>query len=687
MSKWYKKSSWRNLVDMHINDKTHDFMGKFDPQTYADNMETAGVDASELYLGNCLGICFFPTEVGHMHKGLHGRDIIAPTLDAIHKKGIHRIAYFNAWCRWGFDTHPSWRLLDVHGRNSCEVGFGGQGRYGVCCPNNEEFRAYFRQQIEYICTHYDFEGMWIDMIGWLIAVCHCPTCREKFKRATGLEMPKKMDWKDPAWLKLQKLRQQWSVEFLHVVDDTARAIKPDVTIAYQVGEWRDGWQHAVSDEFLQLGDYAAADIYNTPLVSSFICKSMASFSRNKPFEYMTSRCTCLEQHTISRSKDEMRLQVYSAMANNAAFTFIDAIDPAGTMDARLYAMLGELKKEFDPYFRYWRPDAVLQRDVTLYMNQDSLFDPYSQDMTQGFPVEAKMKIPAATLIAGHYAFDICMKPSLQAACEKSKVIVLQNTYMLDESEAALLRGFVKRGGSLISVGLSGMYSWEGFREDFMLSDVLGVHYRGETVEDITYIRPEPKFAHVMPAFNSTYPMAVVEHAVKIAPDADTEILGRLTLPYSTRQENDFFASAISDPPGIDTDEPVVTLHKYGAGKAMYISMPLQMDASSAVRQVFRNIIDFMMPAPRRIEVQNAPDWLELILNKAEDFYQLSAYNAMDAFYVAEARDIDVKIRMAETPISVCNAQDDSPVEFDYADGVLSLRIDRVDPFKMLIIRI
>jgi hypothetical protein len=65
---------------MHIPDWNPEFMSKFSPSEYADMMEKAQVDTAIIYTGNCLGICFWPTKVGHMHKGLNGRDIVGPTL-------------------------------------------------------------------------------------------------------------------------------------------------------------------------------------------------------------------------------------------------------------------------------------------------------------------------------------------------------------------------------------------------------------------------------------------------------------------------------------------------------------------------------------------------------------------------------------------------------------------------------
>ncbi len=684
MGDWYKRSTWRNLVDMHINDKFGSFMGSFDPETYAENMALGGFDASELYAGNCLGICFFPTEAGHMHAGLQGKDIVGPTLEALKERGLRRVVYFNMWSRWAFDTHPSWRLVDAEGRNSCEVGFDGQGRYGVCCPNNEEFREYIARQIRYLCEHYEFDGMWIDMIGWFVAVCHCPSCREKYKKATGREIPAKMDWTDPAWLAFQRHRQKWAVEFMHVVDDTARSVKPDVTIAYQNASWLSGWFTAPSEELLSLSDYLGADIYGTPLTGSVVCKSMSNMTSNRPLEYMTSRCVNLHHHTINRSKEEMRLQVYGALAHNASFTCIDAINPDGTMDSRLYRMLGMLRDELAPYFRYWEPEAKLLRDVSLYMNLESLFDPDSEDMSVRFPVAPAMERPAASLIAAHITYDIGTRKSLEEFCRTCRAIILNDTYILEEEEADLLRQYVAQGGSLISIGLSGMYSQDGFRSDFILQDVLGVHYVGRTLEDVTYIRPDKQHQGLMPAFNDKFPMSVLSRAVKVSADEDTDIAARLTLPWSKSTESEFFASAISDPPGIDTDFPTVTIHPYGKGKAMYIAMPIQQETVSAVRKVFTSLVRSMLPETLITET-NAPEWLELMVHETEEFYQLTAYNAMDAYYTAAAPDVRIALRLPAEPKTVFDALNERSVDYRYADGILEVAPGTIRNFAMIII--
>lgn len=90
---WYEKSYRRNLVDMHIDDSDPVYMSQFDPIKYVDNLVIARTDTAIIYAGNCLGICFWPTRIGHKHKNLKSRDILKETIVEC-RRGLNVIVYF-----------------------------------------------------------------------------------------------------------------------------------------------------------------------------------------------------------------------------------------------------------------------------------------------------------------------------------------------------------------------------------------------------------------------------------------------------------------------------------------------------------------------------------------------------------------------------------------------------------------
>ncbi|HTZ52537.1 MAG TPA: hypothetical protein VMF68_12800, partial [Spirochaetia bacterium] len=96
MSPWYEKSFRRNLVDMHIEDWDDSFLSKFDPQEYFRNLQTARVASPMIYIQSHVGLCYWPTRTGRMHKAFQGReDGMKRLFDLCHGAGMDVIAYYS----------------------------------------------------------------------------------------------------------------------------------------------------------------------------------------------------------------------------------------------------------------------------------------------------------------------------------------------------------------------------------------------------------------------------------------------------------------------------------------------------------------------------------------------------------------------------------------------------------------
>ena len=69
------------------------------------------------------------------------------------------IVYYSLiYNNWAYEKYPEWRMKDINGVCSCDMG----SRYGLCCPNNMEYREFVYAQIEEFCSVYEFEGI-LDM--------------------------------------------------------------------------------------------------------------------------------------------------------------------------------------------------------------------------------------------------------------------------------------------------------------------------------------------------------------------------------------------------------------------------------------------------------------------------------------------------------------------------------------------
>ena len=69
---------------------------------------------------------------------------------------------------------------------------------------------------------------------------------------------------------------------------------------------------------------------------------------------MTCRCADnLGQHTVTKTKEALELEIMLTCAHHGATFIIDAIDPKGTLDSRVYDRIGKIfekHKEYEPYF-------------------------------------------------------------------------------------------------------------------------------------------------------------------------------------------------------------------------------------------------------------------------------------------------------------------------------------------------
>ena len=71
--------------------------------------------------------------------------------------------------------------------------------------------------------------------------------------------------------------------------------------------------------------------------------------------------------------------VFLTAAHHGATLLIDAIDPVGTMDARVYKQLGEVFSELIPYEPYYKGEPI--EDVGLYYSLKSKFNPNGEEYT------------------------------------------------------------------------------------------------------------------------------------------------------------------------------------------------------------------------------------------------------------------------------------------------------------------
>jgi|GEM_PF-3919546 len=83
----------------------------------------------------------------------------------------------------------------------------------------------------------------------------------------------------------------------------------------------------------------------------------------------------------------------------------------------------------------------------------------------------------------HIPFQVILDAQLNHSIDQFSVLVLPNASILDESEAAVIRDYVAKGGRLIVIGDVGLYDKNmRRRNDYGLSDIIGVKWEQNSVK-------------------------------------------------------------------------------------------------------------------------------------------------------------------------------------------------------------
>ena len=675
MEKWYKKSFFRNLVDMHIPDSDPTYLSKFDAEEYARLVSLSGVDTAILYTSNCLGYTFFEEE--QMHGNMKNRDFVGERIEAFKKYGVRTILYYNIWNREAALCHPDWNLVNPR------VG-AKKERFRRNCLNSEGFRAYVKRQLETLSHKYKFEGIWIDMIDWFDTLCVCPACRKKLMAEEGIEIPERVDYTDEKFAKYRIARERWLCEFIDLVRDAVHSGNPDATVTLQNAAWRRGLDTGISEESVKRSEFLAGDFYADPLMYSVICKFINNATENRPVEFMTSVCSQLEAHTTSKTDKELLRTMHGALAHNTAFTFIDAIDPIGTMNPTRYERMRRLGEKTKRERENLSPDAKLISDVTLYLNHDSIFEYTNKPLTE-YCFEGKIAKGltnfAEAMIEKHISYDINARKNIEKI--DSPTLFLADLRILNEREVSAIKKYVEEGGTLIATAMTGTLRKEGGElDDFALSDVLGVHLVGKCDTNPTYIRRANPAVKEFADYDEGYPIAVLSDSVLVKAEDDVEVLGYLTKPISSSTDTEVFSSAISDPPVIDTDFPAVTRRRVGKGQAIYVSAPIESSLHADGRGLLTSLI---LSAGKRNINATAPDWLEIVAYSDDNAnrYIINCVNTMCRGYEATVPEAKIKLKTDKMITKAYNITTNTPVSFEMRDGEVVFSIKDIDNYAMV----
>lgn len=610
MEKWYKGIYRRHLLDMHINDDKDLYLSKFNAQTYFNNLKNARVQSPMIYLQSHTGLCNFPTKTAKVHKAMTDRiNGVRELITLCKNDGMKVVGYYSLiFNNWAEDNHPEWAIRYANGQTWAEH---DKTRYGLCCPNNVEYRKFVVEQIKELFDYYgDIDGIFFDMPYWEV-LCHCDSCKNRFEKEYGIAIPDE-DLKDSAFRQFMVARQNWMAEFCNYVKGETLKIKPNITVEFNYAAAVNcGWLAGSTEKIAEQMEFVSGDLLGGLRKHSFACKYYYEITNNQPFEYMNTRCDdCLREHTISKTQERMLSEVMLNCAHHGASLSIDAINLDGTMDERVYERVGKTFERQLPYEKNM-DKGKLYSEIAVYYNSDIQFSINNKPSNK----ECCLNVHK-TLCERHLPCTV-LTNFPKDDLSKFKAIIAPSLTKSENAISSKLIEYVKNGGFLY---LSGESDADLIKE-FFGAEVVNRRVTGVVGHfALCYVSPKSKILDCFGEFNEEYPLPLSYYVPEITFDKG-EVVATLNQPISDPEDIYHYGSIHSNPPANLTDKPVMLETTYGKGKVFWSLAEIENDEREGFKDVFISILNsnipkslFSVKSNKNVEVITFIDGNKLYMN-------------------------------------------------------------------------
>ncbi len=685
---WYDNNYRRIFLDMHISDDKPVYLSKFDPKEIISLFKEANAQTVVVKSRPHTGLAHHPTKFGRTHKALVDKDYVKEMIDLAHNEGLFVESYFSQiFDNWVYDNHPSWRMVNAEGKTSLDYcdyhnfSMFRRGRYGLICPNNEEYRAYVRGALQELVSTYDIDTLFLDMPFWP-EICYCDSCKDKYFKAVGKEMPTTIDLESDEFKNFQKIREDWMCEFTSLSTKAIKDAKSYVTVEHNMSNISAPWQFSTTDRVAnEACDYVSGDLYGGCLEQTFICKYYKNLTKIMPFVFITSRCDPgLSAHTTAKTYEELYLNTVITLVHGGAFAVCDGINPDGTLVKEAYT--GIIKQTFTDSQKYEKyVNGEMEKDVAIFFPDNAKYDwkengldiastiPFHDTFTNDF---CKNPVNMAKILREkNILFDVYPASKIDKINEK--VLTISDVVNLTDVEADAIIKYVLNGGSLYISGRVG---------NKKLLDLLEAKYIDTTKHNVTYMSPTEAGKEFMSNFSNETPLNVRHSQAIMQFSGEYTTLANLTLPYTPTATYEF--SAIhSNPPGESTNSPAMVLKNVGKGKILWVAAPIESMVPYFTREVVSNLIKYL--AKDLIFTSDAPSFVEIVCWNKDGNKYLALLNEQDHSPIAPIHNINITL-----PYKIQSAQikeSSDILKVDIKEDKTILTVEKLELLQLIEIKL
>lgn len=541
-------------------------------------------------------------------------DYLAKYLPEAKKKGLRVMIYFNVhWYKRSFgDQHPDWMQVAEDGQL-----LGGVYETGTSLCINGPYRDWCFQVVRDLCA-YPIDGIFYDGPIFFPATCYCPSCRAKYRKLYGAELPSKKVRKGKAFQQLLEFQAASLADFLRDTRKIIKSINPEIALYMNGGERGGNWSTGRLNRVLvkeqdilgSEGGFIGGDLEQVPFWKPGVtARLLETQSGGKPRIIFSA--TGHKPWTFSLlPASELRFLYAETVANGAGVWFgmwpYEFHQPEMKAVVEMNRFLGENTA----YYTGTRSEArvaIAWPDHTMNFYWGSETPKAAGEAPAGVgDVNAEFSGLTSALLRMQAPFDVLDDEALEKEkLDRYDLILLPNMACMSDAACRGVREFVRSGGNVLATFETSLYDETGIRRrDFALGDVLGVRDAGRLVgparwDYLKKAAPDP----LLDGLDREFLPAPAWH-LKVGPAGARPVLYFTKLlggPYDGLPEA--------------SDEPALVANAFGKGRALYFSGDLG-SALNTYRQpeLFRLVHNAVRGLSRLpVTFENSPASVEAVL--------------------------------------------------------------------------
>jgi hypothetical protein len=447
--------------------------GHFDPKFWLDYFRRLHADAATLSAGGI--VAYYPTEVPLHHRSdwLGTTDPFGDLVKGCRALGMNVVARTDPHAVRDEvrKAHPDWIAVN---RNGEPVRHWANRDLWVTCalgPYNFEFMDQVHREI--VAT-YKVDGIFANRWAPQGGDCYCVHCQKNFKAATGLELPRTSDSRDPGRRQYLEWRTARLIDLWKRWDATVQAANPE---ARYIPNGPPSMKSAGELAAIQFTDNQARRGLTPPWNNGRRAKELRSVMGRRPIGGIFS--VGVEEpyrwKDSVQSEPEIQLWVAEGTANGMR-PWVTKF--SGVLYDRRW--LPVVERIYDWHYRherYLRNESPVASVGLLYSEQTGRYHP---GVATGDRAEDHVLGMYHALIEARMPFELVHEAFLTPdRLDRFKVLVLADAAALSDAQCDAIRGYVGRGGSVVATFASSLYDeWGQQRKDFGLTDVFGVSFAG-----------------------------------------------------------------------------------------------------------------------------------------------------------------------------------------------------------------